>query len=100
MEVELRGLPQQRLQALRVIQSRHLNKNTSCALALNFLNSVSISFNEASVLHSNLGNHGPDVHAPPTILLSNIGRYNGERIDLEARCPGACTRTRRAQHAR
>jgi len=44
---------------------------------------ITIDFAAASVTHSNLGHQGPHVHAPPTLLLANVGRIGGHRIDLE-----------------
>ena len=44
---------------------------------------IAIDFAAASVMHSNLGNHGPDFAAPPTVRLANVGRIEGSRIDLE-----------------
>jgi hypothetical protein len=43
---------------------------------------ININFRDASVAHSNLGGHGPDFWAPPTVLLTNVGRVDGRRIDL------------------
>merc|ERR1719453_1054205 len=44
---------------------------------------VTIEFSNSHLVHSNLGGQGPHYDAPPTLLLTNVGRFHGHRIDLE-----------------
>ena len=44
---------------------------------------TTVSFEHATLSHSNLGGLGPDYSAPPTILFAGVGQTPEGRLDIE-----------------